>query len=85
MKKVLFAMTALTVVLTANASVTTSIDGGTSFIHLGKLSAKECDAFVGSPASAGLLLAFDGQARSFKRARACATRACDSISLRWTL
>lgn len=60
MKKMLFAMAALTVVLTANASVTTSIDGGTSFIHLGKISAKECGAFVGSPASAGLLLAFDG-------------------------
>lgn len=60
MKQTLSAMAALMVATAASAAVTASIDGGTSYIHLGKLHARECAAFVGSPASAGLLLAFDG-------------------------
>lgn len=64
MGKVICAMAALAMGVTANAAITTSIDGGTSYIHLGRLSAKECKGFVDSPASAGLLLAFDGHARA---------------------
>ncbi len=61
MKKVLCAIAMLAAGASANAAITTSIDGGTSYIHLGKLSAKECAAFLASPASASFKVALDGK------------------------
>lgn len=64
MRKVLFAIGMLVACASASASITTSIDGGTSYIHLGKMSAKECTDFLASPASASLKVALDGKIRS---------------------
>lgn len=60
MKKVAFAVTALMTCLAAHAKVTTSIDGGTSYIHLGAFSKASCQALMASPVLAKVQVAVDG-------------------------
>jgi hypothetical protein len=60
MKKLLAVLAALGACATAHAAITTSIEGGTSYIHLGRLSANECRAILASPVSASHHFAFDG-------------------------
>lgn len=60
MKKVAFAAAALMTCLTAHATVTTSIDGGTSYIHLGTFSKASCQALMASPVLARVQVAVDG-------------------------
>ncbi|MGS1024372.1 hypothetical protein [Burkholderia glumae] len=38
----------------AQATISASLDGGTSYIHLGRLAAAECKALIGSPVMAGM-------------------------------
>ncbi|PNE59908.1 hypothetical protein A8H39_01815 [Paraburkholderia fungorum] len=64
MKKVLFVIGMLAACAPTYASITTSIDGGTSYIHLGKVSTTECKAFLASPASALFKVALDGKIKS---------------------
>ena len=60
-KASLLSLTTLALCPAAHAAITTSVDGGTSYIHLGTLSAKECNAVLESPVSASQQFAFDGR------------------------
>ncbi len=60
MKKVALAASILTMCLTAHAKVTTSIDGGTSYVHLGTFSKVSCQALIASPVLAKVQVAVDG-------------------------
>lgn len=60
-KASLLLLTMLAFFQAAHAAITTSIDGGTSYIHLGTLTAKECKAVLESPVSASQQFAFDGR------------------------
>jgi hypothetical protein len=59
MKNTLIVAAAVTVCLSAHAAVSASTEGGTSFVHLGKLSSAECKALVNSPVVAGMKIAVD--------------------------
>jgi hypothetical protein len=64
MRKTILAVAALMVYVTARATVTTSVDGGTSYVHLGTLSVGACKSLVASPVVAGIKIAIDGHVMS---------------------
>lgn len=57
--KTILVLAALSICTTGHAAITASMDGGTSYIHLGRVSAQECRAVLASPVSASLKFAFD--------------------------
>ncbi|WP_157128669.1 hypothetical protein [Cupriavidus sp. USMAA2-4] len=64
MKKTLVVAASLSACLSAHATVSASTEGGTSYVHLGKLSTVECKALVSSPVVAGIKVAVDGRIMS---------------------
>lgn len=60
MKKTLLVAVALAFNVSAHATVTASTYGGTSYLHLGKLSKGACQAVMESPVTASVNVVVDG-------------------------